>query len=292
MSLSTGLTAVREILTLDRTGRPACPDRALLHRTICGLRAHPEMYDDLVTTGFLAGAADRRAEHVERLLHVVPAGGFTMGTEPAKLRHFCGEAPAHHVELPAFMIARTEVTRELLGLFTPLEPGAPDLPVVDVSWYDATVFALWMGCRLPTEAEWEYACGGGEPGEWCCADATDLSRYAWFSENAGGRPHQVGGLRPNRFGLYDLHGNVWEWCHDDYADDFYARSPRSGPVNDSGRAADDPTVHKVVRGGGFHALTEMCRTRFRLHDPAYYRACDLGFRLAGDPGSARPARSE
>jgi formylglycine-generating enzyme required for sulfatase activity len=87
---------------------------------------------------------------------------------------------------------------------------------------------------------------------------------------------------PNALGLFDFHGNVWEWCEDDYAADFYGRAPLSDPINYGPEVSRH--THKVSRGGGFLALAEMCRTRFRLHDPAEFWAPDLGFRLARSEG--------
>jgi formylglycine-generating enzyme required for sulfatase activity len=153
-----------------------------------------------------------------------------------------------------------------------------------VTWHEASLFAAWVGCRLPTEAEWEFACGGGSDAEWCCADEAELARHAWYSENAAGELHEVGTREPNRLGVFDCHGSVWEWCADAYDQDFYASSPSvdpAGPPPDTGVEAE-PRVHRVCRGGSVHALAEMCRTRYRLHEPASFWAGDLGFRLAWD----------
>jgi formylglycine-generating enzyme required for sulfatase activity len=233
-----------------------------------------------------AGAAERFAEHVEPLLRTVPAGSFVMGTDPAAARHFCGETPRHEVVLSEFRIARVPVTNRLYALFDPRRAELPrddlDKPVVDVSWFDATRFTRWMGCRLPTEAEWERACGAGAAGEWCCEREADLPRHAWFSETSQGELHEVGRLEPNALGLFDMHGNVWEWVVDAYDAGFYARSPRRDPVLDP---APDSGADRVCRGGSLHSLSEMCRTRYRLHDPPELWAFDLGFRLAAGPAT-------
>jgi formylglycine-generating enzyme required for sulfatase activity len=268
--------SARAVLALDAHGRPRCPDNEAVFAAIAVLRrdAPPDVVADVVDHGFLGGAAERYAEHGAPLMRAIPAVRFVMGSDEAAQRHFCGEAPRHQVALSAFAIGAVPVTNALYGMFDPRRLDAPAAhPVTDVTWYDAAVFALWVGCRLPTEAEWEYACGAGAGTEWCCASEDDLPRYAWYSENADDRPHPVGTREPNALGLHDLHGNVWEWCADAYAPDFYARSPVDDPRNDVGD-------HRTARGGGFYALAEMCRTRFRLHDPADYWACDLGFRLA------------
>ena len=197
-----------------------------------------------------------------------------MGTSSANARHFCGETPGHSVSLSPFHITRTAVTNELFSLFDKqrLNVSASDRqkPATGITWFEATIFALWMGARLPTEAEWEFACGGRSTGEWCCEDESMLRRYAWYSENSKGTTHTVGTREANPFGLYDLHGNVWEWCQDNYDQDYYSSSPVVNPMNVSS-ASDSMAAHpphKVCRGGSMHALAEMCRTRYRFHEPA------------------------
>lgn len=205
-----------------------------------------------------------------------------MGTSTNEAHHFCGETPSHDVELSAFAIATVPVTNDLFGLFDHARRNLPRaegrLPVADVTWHDATTFAAWMGCRLPTEAEWEFACGGGSAAQWCCASADELTAYAWFSQNSDDCLHNVATRQPNSLGLFDMHGNVWEWCADAYDQDFYARSPLHDPAN----AVARPHGHRVCRGGSIFALAEMCRSRYRLHEPEQFWAQDLGFRLARD----------
>jgi sulfatase modifying factor 1 len=226
------------------------------------------------------GADERYTEYVLPLMVQIGHGRFEMGTETHDAAHFCGETPRHAVELSPYAISAVPVTNELYGLFEPRRRGLSSaegsLPVVDVTWVEAVRFAMWVGCSLPTEAEWEYACGAGSSSEWCCVDEGELHRYAWYSESSGGRLHEVATREPNGFGLFDLHGNVWEWCADAYADDFYERSPLEDPMNSS---LEPAVTSKVCRGGSFHALAEMCRTRYRQHEPSDSWANDLGFRL-------------
>jgi formylglycine-generating enzyme required for sulfatase activity len=260
-----------------------------------------------------AGQSFRECRNCPEMV-VVPDGSFMMGS-PADEPERRENEPQRRVTIPRpFAISRTEVTWDQweacvrdrwcdgpgveLALRTNAD-GTPNKaftdwgrgtrPVIGVSWFDAQHFVGWLNWkaggddvyRLPSEAEWEYACGAGTDSQWCCGTADRLPRFAWYSENSQDRPHPVGTREPNQLGLFDLHGNVWEWCQDDYAADFYARSPVHAPVNDDPARPAEATgqTHKVARGGGFYALDEMCRTRFRLHDPARYSALDLGFRI-------------
>ncbi|SDP40238.1 formylglycine-generating enzyme family protein [Lentzea jiangxiensis] len=281
----------REALELDEAGRPRCPDSRTIVRSVAHLaaRADKEAYEELVTHGLYRHAEDRYQEFVTPWLEELAGGVFQMGSPSPAVQHFCGETPRHEVALSPFALSRVPVTNRLYTLLVPdhAYPSAEaELPVVGVSWYDAVLFAGWVGCRLPTEAEWEFACGAGSAHDWCCA-AEVLPAHSWCSDNAGGRRHPVGTRAPNAWGLYDMHGNVWEWCADTYFPDFYSWSPRRDPFAHNGGLNLAATEHKVSRGGGYLALPEMCRTRFRLHDPAGYSAPDLGFRLARGP---RPVR--
>lgn len=288
MSKDRVINTARDVLALDRTGFPVCGDSLLIFTTLRGLErlADENAVYELVTNGFLVHANERY--HLDIEPHLRPVGGrcFEMGTDASRARHFCGETPRHTVNLSRFMLSEFTVTNDIFALLDPRRLEVPKLaratPVVDVTWFDAAVFSRWVGCRLPTEAEWEFACGVGTIGEWCWPEA-NLPRSAWYSENADGHIHTVGTREPNALGLFDMHGNVWEWCQDSYSADYYAQSPLRDPVNDDFLARAMEDTHKVSRGGSFLALAEMCRVRYRLHDPAMYFSSDLGFRLAATP---------
>jgi len=167
-------------------------------------------------------------------------------------------------------------------------------PVVYVSWYGAVAYCNWLseeygytlgtgaGYRLPTEAEWEYACRGGTTTDFYWGDYTDLNmspgdidNYCWYyyHPSYNGNHHDVGLLSPNDFGLYDISGNVWEWCSDWYQADYYSSSPLNnptGPVTGS---------YRVVRGGCWGNDANNCRSSNRHYDYPGARSSYVGFRL-------------
>jgi len=168
-------------------------------------------------------------------------------------------------------------------------------PVVNVTWYDAWCFAVWCGCQLPTEAEWEYACRAGRQtpftfgkehdGKTCTADVCNFDGNSPWPEGAptGGYREctiPVDGLGPNRWGFYQLHGNVWEWCADWYAMGFYDtdRGGKPDPVNDI------PAAARVLRGGGWSNIGGgFCRSAYRSRNVPDFRNLRDGFRLAAAP---------
>ena len=150
------------------------------------------------------------------------------------------------------------------------------LPVEQVSWDDCQEFCRKAGggCRLPTEAEWEYACRAGAPGPF--AGTGVLNEMAWHDGNSGGKTHQVGGKKPNAWGLCDMHGNGWEWCQDWYGEKYPAG------------AATDPTgpatgADRVRRGGSWDGSAGSCRAAGRFGFEPSNRYYGLGFRVALAP---------
>jgi formylglycine-generating enzyme required for sulfatase activity len=128
--------------------------------------------------------------------------------------------------------------------------------------------------RLPTEAEWEYACRAGTATRWYCGDdETSLADVAWCGKDSGKMPHAVGEKKPNAWGLYDMHGNVWQWCADWFTPDYYKQSLPSDP---SGPPAGS---RRVLRGGNWHDPSSYCRSAFRsFTTPADHSHC-TGFRV-------------
>lgn len=161
-----------------------------------------------------------------------------------------------------------------------------DLPVDQVSWEDAQKFCAelkektGLEVRLPTEAEWEYACRAGRKAAYGFGeDARDLGDYAWFIDNSNGQTQPVGKKKPNRWGIFDMHGNVWEWCSDWYED--YPREKATDPTGPP-RGSD-----RVIRGGSWLNFAGRCRVAYRSRGAPGDRCDYLGFRLAAGPSGVK-----
>lgn len=200
-----------------------------------------------------------------------PPGTFTMGSNDGD----SDERPVHQVTLTkGFWIGKTEVTqaqwKSVMGN-NPSDHEGDDLPVECVSWDDCMEFCKKTGLELPTEAQWEYACRAGSTGPY--AGTGNLDDMGWYGGNSGRQTHPVGTKQPNAWGLYDMHGNVWEWCADWYGD--YP----SGAVTDPKGASSGS--YRVWRGGSWGNDAASCRSAGR--NDGYYpssRYDNLGFRLS------------
>ncbi|HPA20341.1 MAG TPA: formylglycine-generating enzyme family protein [Verrucomicrobiae bacterium] len=230
---------------------------------------------------------------------LIPAGEFTMG-DP---RGAEDTKPARKVKISQFYMDKHEVTQEsflaLTGINTSKVQGDKN-PVEQTSWVHAVRYCnarsqkeglkpcytpkTWVcdfaanGYRLPTEAEWEYACRAGTQTTYAFGDEVQkLPAYDWVKSNAGGTPHPVGTKLANAWGLFDMHGNVMEWCNDFYGPAYY----KSGPAEDpTGPAAGEL---RVLRGGGWRSQPKACTSAFRSKDsPMNLDTClgypDYGFR--------------
>jgi formylglycine-generating enzyme required for sulfatase activity len=230
-------------------------------------------------------------------LVLIPKGTFMMGSPESEQGHNENENQ-HEVTISKdYYLGVYEVTQaqyeKVIGKNPSYFQGAivgnenADLPVDDVSWYDAVEFCKKLSelpeekkagrvYRLPTEAEWEYACRAGSKTAYSFDDEEGLlPEYGWFNRNSSNRTHTVGLLEPNAWGLYDMHGNVWEWCSDWYGD--YPK----GAVSDS--TGLKVGSYRVSRGGSWGNRAANCRSANRIGYAPGLRFNSLGFRLALSP---------
>lgn len=237
----------------------------------------------------------------------VAGGWFEMGSNDPEET----DQPPHKVWVSPFLMDKFLVTQEqyekLMGV-NPSLAKSPRRPVDHIRWRDAIAFCNARsrqeglapvydleaetcnfdasGYRLPTEAEFEYALRAGTTSEYFFGDSpTRLGEYAWFKENSPRSPHDVGEKAPNPWGLYDMIGNIWEWCNDYYQEDYYLQSPERDP---RGPATGE---HRVVRGGCWNSKPGDCRSAYRNYEmPAFTDICfakdvhgQLGFRCVKRP---------
>jgi len=214
---------------------------------------------------------------------LIPAGEFDMGSPSDEEGRDSDEGPVHHVKIEkSFYMGRYEVTqkewREVMG-DNPSYFKGDDRPVEQVSWGDIQEFIRKLSekegtdkYRLPSEAEWEYACRAGTTTRYSFGDSeSKLGDYAWYVENSYYKTHLVGKKKPNPWGLYDMHGNVFEWVQDTYHSD-YDGAPTDGSAWENG---DDSS--RVFRGGSWRNRARLCRSSVRLG--TYSGANSYGFRI-------------
>ena len=221
---------------------------------------------------------------------LIHPGSFTMGSDTSAAKN---EKPAHKVTLTKpYYLGKYEVTQEqwekLMGSNPSNFKGAKK-PVEMVTWNDCQYFLAKLkeklpgqSFRLPTEAEWEYACRAGSTGDYCYGDGEDsLAEYAWYSGYSGSMAHPVGAKKPNAWGLYDMHGNVWEWCADWVGD--YPLGSLTDPTGPEKGSA------WVFRGGSYGDAATACRSANRYGFGPAFRSYILGFRVAAVPAGGSPA---
>jgi sulfatase modifying factor 1 len=233
---------------------------------------------------------------------VIPAGWFEMGSAKGAP----DEAPRHRVWVDSFLLDKYEVGQEQYTKLVGTNPSSfkgPGRPVDTVTWTDAVLYCnlrsraeslepcyheeggTWQcnfqakGYRLATEAEWEYACRAGTAGEYYFGgDLRTLKQHAWYTDNSSRHTHVVGQKAPNPWGLYDMYGNVAEWCNDVYGENYYKTSPAQNP-----RGPEKGEI-KVLRGGGWQDGADSLRSSWRASDNcSFVDACitdSTGFRCA------------
>jgi formylglycine-generating enzyme required for sulfatase activity len=232
----------------------------------------------------------------------IPGGWLEMGSNEGN----DDESPVHKVWISPFLMDRYEVVQEQFRKFQMPDPSHfknPRNPLEQINWTDAAMYCnerslaeglelcydeeTWEcnftanGYRLPTEAEWEYACRAGTNSKYSFGNSVQkLKDHAWFVENSSTSTQPVGQKQPNPWGLYDMHGNVSEWCNDFYAEDYYQQSPQRDPKG------PPKARERVLRGGAWNSSADSCRSAYRASDPSINDTC-----LASDAIGFRCVRS-
>ena len=225
---------------------------------------------------------------VAPVMVAIPSGSFLMGSETGAE----DEKPVHHVVVDAFSMSKHEITMQQFRVFAiatgrPAQQFSPEqsnLPATDVSWHDAVAYTDWLRektkrpFRLATESEWEYAARAGTTTTYFSGD--DLRGVAncveCGSQWGGKSPAPVGSFSPNEFGLYDMHGNVWEWVQDCWTDNYNGRTKSAASVT-----VDDCARH-VLRGGSWYNDADFARSSYRGNETPHFRDGGVGFRVVHD----------
>lgn len=270
---------------LERLGSPEVETLA------SALAKHP--FDEIrqwLTRGRAAAAHETLVTTVGGVeLVKVPAETFQMGSPDDEEGRYEREGPVHTVTLPEFHIGRYPVTNEEYGRFLTANPKAKEpgewanrrfnqarQPVVGVSWDEARAFAGWAGCRLPSEAEWEYAARAGTEAPFLDgASEEHLGRHAWYDKNSDGQTHPVGEKAPHAWGLHDVIGNAYQWVEDDYHDSY-----KGAPKDGSAWVGKSRAAFRVIRGGSWSSAARFCRVAYRSGGSRGGRNLYLGFRVA------------
>ncbi len=237
--------------------------------------------DAIVPAGFVD-----KGSYIEPPMVTLKPGSFVMGSQLEK-----DEQPLHTVEIAyAFDVGIYEVTFDEYDLYCKSAGvqcpddyywGRGKRPVLGVNWKDATSYAQWLSeqsgkkYRLLSEAEWEYAARAGTTTSYSFGEAVgELDKHAWHEYNSGNVTHVVGQKQANAWGLYDMYGNVWEWCEDGYVND-YRKAPLDGSARKGG-------FKKVLRGGGYGSYATHMNSSKRFRLLQFLRSKKNGFRLARD----------
>ena len=216
----------------------------------------------------------------------VDGGTFIMGATDGQGAAYSNETPTHSVTLSSYYIGQMEVTqalwRAVMGYNHPSEYSGDSLPVETVNWDSVQIFLAKLNAltgktfRLPTEAEWEYAARGGNQSQgYKYSGSNNIVEVAWYNGYSGYQTHPVGTKAPNELGLYDMSGNVREWCSDWFGD--YSSAAQTNPTG--------PTSgeQRVIRGGGYNIDAWQCRVSYRSGFSPYFGSNDIGFRLVLEP---------
>ena len=271
-------------LTIILGGWGPCPPPILPWATVLEQNVNPAVVTDatlrnaIIASGLPWRVRDN-GTNIEMLL--VPGGTFMMGCSTGDDECVSEESPAHQVTLTnAFYMGKTEVTQAQWQATMGSNPSAfqgqsdsPSRPVEQVSWNMIQGFNTSTGLRLPTEAEWEFACRAGI----ITARYGAVNDIAWHTSNAGGTTHAVATKLPNALGLYDTLGNIWEWCNDGYSSTYYDSSPTTNPTGSS------TLTYRSLRGGNWADNSPFCRASRRTYSTPDTINTFYGFRAARNP---------
>ncbi len=281
----TELKADNTAETTTATSLKKAVETAKLKQELAALKAAEKQKEEAAAKKAKAGNAVLTKLYSNMVL--VPGGTFTMGCTSEQGDN-CDddENPSHTVNLSSYYIGKYEVTqaqwRAVMGTSPSNNSNCDDCPVEQVSYTDVNNFIRKLNAktgksyRLPTEAEWEFAARGGNKSKgYKYSGSNTLSSVAWYNDNSGGETHIVGTKQKNELRLYDMSGNVWEWCSDWYGKTYYSSSSYSNPTG-----AGSSSSHRVDRGGSWRYYARGCRVAARgSHSPSYSYYY-LGFRLA------------
>ncbi|MBR4553277.1 MAG: formylglycine-generating enzyme family protein [Bacteroidaceae bacterium] len=217
----------------------------------------------------------------------VEGGTFLMGSPESDADAYDDEKPQHEVTLSNYYIGETEVTQELWEAVMGSNPSdfvGANLPVENVSWDDCQAFINKLNektgktFRLPTEAEWEYAARGGKKSKgYTYSGSNAIGDVAWHLDNSGNTTHEVGTKQANELGIYDMSGNVWEWCQDWYGETYYENSSTTDP---QGPASG---TYRMLRGGSWIDFARNCRVAIRVCASPDCKDLNYGLRLVLAP---------
>jgi sulfatase modifying factor 1 len=224
---------------------------------------------------------DTIIKDIKNPMILVEGGFFDMGS-----KEYDSEKPIHKVHLDSFLIGQYPITQKLYLAVMEKNPsyfkGNLQNPVEEVSWDDAQSFIEKLNSltgeefRLPTEAEWEYAARGGKhwKDKFEYAGANDIHSVGWYDENSADETKPVGLKQPNQLGIYDMSGNVYEWCQDWHSEDYYKSSPETNPQG------PESGSNRVNRGGSWYGNAHNTRVSYRNYNYPDDRYSRLGFRLS------------
>lgn len=214
----------------------------------------------------------------------IPGGSFMMGSENGVY----WEKPIHKVTLSGFWMDKYEVTNEKYLVFCKLSGYSFPFgiwqemviadnkalrPVSVISWLNAKAYTDWLKAHLPTEAQWEYACRAGSTTEYYFGDNSgELNEHAWYQDNSNDRTHKIGVKKPNKWGLYDMYGNIQEYCLDWYGEEYYKTSPTNNPRGPS------TGTHRIIRGASYRAGADYNRSASRMMSMPDVSSMSNGFR--------------